>query len=279
MNILNNILKLVLILTIYACTFTRVLKRKEIHNFKVNAKSQISASLEKVKKDFEKRTGLIKEVNEFLVEKKDRRLLIKIRDLTKIKNNFLHLTNISNRVLRSIPNPKGKKVRENTTEYTLIMESRNNLEIEFNKLQKSGENYSRVAKEIDSLLSEKKIYYINPIKLTQNIKEHKIKTNKQFNKIEKNLNAYKLRILHTKNESKVTLFSKLRPVFKLIKKERKNLMSYLEKLNTKIIDSKKNWVAPGMLGHDYKEKITLIIKSLQVEVNKFNQIVAKINKK
>ncbi|MGK0367656.1 MAG: hypothetical protein ACI9QD_000794 [Thermoproteota archaeon] len=97
--------------------------------------------------------------------------------------------------------------------------------------------------------------------------------------MEKNLNAYKLRILHTKNESKVTLFSKLRPVFKLIKKERKNLMSYLEKLNTKIIDSKKNWVAPGMLGHDYKEKITLIIKSLQVEVNKFNQIVAKINKK
>jgi DNA repair exonuclease SbcCD ATPase subunit len=268
-------MKFLMLLIFVSCSFTRVINVETYSKKLADLQKKVASIKSKVTNDLLSKESLLREIRLALDQVKNKNLISKIKELVALeKKIILSVTNLSN-LIEVFPYQNRNKLKEGTPAYDLVLTHKNNVEFLSQQIMSKNISITKVSSEINDLIMSKQIYRIDPKKMMEQISTAKSKTQKQLELIQKML--VKQQAIINKRIKLRPKFADIKLIFVKIKEQRLVLYNYLEKLNQTIIKTNQYWVAPGVFGHDYINKINIIVSNLKVLVNLYNEQVSHLN--
>lgn len=271
---MKNIVIVLTLFIISSCAIVRVVNVKKFNKEFTKSIKNTKSFRSKLHNDIKEKKKLLNEVKNYLNNVDNRDLISKLKELIILEKQSVKISERLIKSAASLPHKNRRKIKKGSTEYKEVMSYKTKIEKDMKFLKKKSDAINKVSKEVELILTKKKIYRINPKELSIKIKQEKAKTGHQINKIEQQI---KINEVHIGKRPKLKAkFEKVKTTFGRIKQLRNELYLYLEKLNETIVKDKHYWVAPGIVGHDYAEQVGSIVAKIKEQAAIYNKQVEQL---
>lgn len=266
-------MRYLLLILLFACSFNRYINT---HDTLRNLEAY-RTSIVKVKKNLKKNStyfdGLLSILKDEGKVKEYRKLISQLKEFKEVSKVLITKTNNLLKMINNFPHKKAGKILEKDPRYAKVERSFHKINFENDSFQKKHKSYIALINKIKSSLNKKKVYRVEAKQLAKLINRTRQISNGQISKIKSQVDQVANTEQGKKNKDKL---SKIKSKIIDIENTKEELISYLDQLNNKILESKKLWLTPGRLGHDYAIKIELILKKLQKQANEYNTLVQQL---
>lgn len=157
-----------------------------------------------------------------------------------------------------------KKVTSQDKNYAEAENFQKTTEENFNKISSGLNEYQKSTNELKSYLNNKKIYRLD-------IKKVQVDFNKAFAEAAKNQTRVKSEIKVYEKKSGKNL-GKLKTILNSISAEISGIRSLFQVVSSELKTSESQYVVPGMKAHDYLQEIQKHAKTINAEINRFNEV-------
>lgn len=261
-------------LLFFSCSIIRVIDHNEANKNLKNSRRQLIDLQLKILKDVSEKKIFLAEVKRYFDLIEYKKLISHLKEIIILENQNLNNIDSGLKINSSIPS-LDKNLRSDEKEFNLYSQKRDVFKNILNTIDDTNKKIQLINSKIQRIVSDKKIFKINPIELKSKIDENKAKTIKQIDQVESQLRFFQQK--YGKNKDLAIKLSNINKVLDKIKNKRVELFDYLERLNQIVIDQKHYWVAPGFFGHNYSNDIEKLLTDLKVLVSEYNLKVSQFN--